>query len=145
MAHAGVNGDMDAVVIALRLQPTQLRIGSIITALEGEIENPIIRKLLISKGIICLSNLHTGQNKNKYHIATYWEQEEERIWRSICNYIWQRGCRRHNHSKHRRCLAMNGKKVVLLDADIGPRNLDVVLGLENRIVYDLWLDVAEGM
>ncbi len=34
-------------------------------------------------------------------------------------------------------LAAQGKKVVLVDADIGLRNLDVVLGLENRIVYDI--------
>jgi len=34
-------------------------------------------------------------------------------------------------------------KVVCIDADIGLRNLDVVLGLENRIVYDL-VDVVEG-
>ncbi|MEZ4519160.1 MAG: septum site-determining protein MinD [Chloroflexota bacterium] len=40
-------------------------------------------------------------------------------------------------------LAMSGKKVVALDADIGLRNLDVVMGLENRIVYDL-VDVVEG-
>ena len=40
-------------------------------------------------------------------------------------------------------LAMQGKKVVLVDTDIGLRNLDVVLGLENRIVYDL-VDVVEG-
>ena len=40
-------------------------------------------------------------------------------------------------------LASNGKKVVCVDADIGLRNLDVVLGLENRIVYDL-VDVIEG-
>lgn len=40
-------------------------------------------------------------------------------------------------------LAMAGKKVVLVDADIGLRNLDVVMGLENRIVYDL-VDVVEG-
>ena len=40
-------------------------------------------------------------------------------------------------------LALAGKKVVLVDADIGLRNLDVVLGLENRIVYDL-VDVVEG-
>lgn len=39
-------------------------------------------------------------------------------------------------------LAMEGKKVVLIDADIGLRNLDVVMGLENRIVYDL-VDVVE--
>lgn len=40
-------------------------------------------------------------------------------------------------------LAQAGKKVVLIDTDIGLRNLDVVLGLENRIVYDL-VDVVEG-
>lgn len=40
-------------------------------------------------------------------------------------------------------LNLLGKKVVLLDADIGLRNLDVVMGLENRIVYDL-VDVVEG-
>jgi len=39
--------------------------------------------------------------------------------------------------------ALLGKKVVLVDADIGLRNLDVVMGLENRIVYDL-VDVVEG-
>lgn len=41
-------------------------------------------------------------------------------------------------------LALEGKSVVLLDADIGLRNLDVVMGLENRIVYDL-VDVVEGI
>ncbi|NPA92599.1 MAG: septum site-determining protein MinD [Chloroflexi bacterium] len=40
-------------------------------------------------------------------------------------------------------LAKLGQKVVCLDADIGLRNLDLVLGLENRIVYDL-VDVVEG-
>ncbi|MGW8319464.1 MAG: septum site-determining protein MinD [Candidatus Promineifilaceae bacterium] len=40
-------------------------------------------------------------------------------------------------------LAMLGRKVVALDSDIGLRNLDVVMGLENRIVYDL-VDVVEG-
>lgn len=35
------------------------------------------------------------------------------------------------------------KRVVMLDADIGLRNLDVVMGLENRIVYDL-VDAANG-
>ena len=40
-------------------------------------------------------------------------------------------------------LALKDKKVVLIDADIGLRNLDVVMGLENRIVYDV-VDVIEG-
>ncbi|MFY9214365.1 MAG: septum site-determining protein MinD [Tissierellaceae bacterium] len=39
-------------------------------------------------------------------------------------------------------LAMLGKSVVIVDADIGLRNLDVVMGLENRIVYDI-VDVVE--
>lgn len=40
-------------------------------------------------------------------------------------------------------LAALGKKVCLIDTDIGLRNLDVVMGLENRIVYNL-VDVVEG-
>ena len=39
-------------------------------------------------------------------------------------------------------LALCGKKVVLVDTDIGLRNLDVVMGLENRIVYDI-VEVVE--
>ena len=39
-------------------------------------------------------------------------------------------------------LALRNKKVVLVDTDIGLRNLDVVMGLENRIVYDI-VDVVE--
>jgi septum site-determining protein MinD len=40
-------------------------------------------------------------------------------------------------------LAMLGKSVVLIDADIGLRNLDVVMGLENRIVFHV-VDVLQG-
>jgi len=40
-------------------------------------------------------------------------------------------------------LALRGKRVCVIDSDIGLRNLDVVMGLENRIVYDL-VDVVEG-
>ena len=40
-------------------------------------------------------------------------------------------------------LAEKGHKVLLIDTDIGLRNLDVVMGLENRIVYDL-IDFIEG-
>ena len=40
-------------------------------------------------------------------------------------------------------LALRGRSVAVVDTDIGLRNLDVVLGLENRIVYDL-VDVVEG-
>ena len=44
---------------------------------------------------------------------------------------------------HWASLALEGKKVALVDTDIGLRNLDVVMGLENRIVYDI-VDVVEG-
>jgi len=40
-------------------------------------------------------------------------------------------------------LARMDQKVVVIDADIGLRNLDIVMGLENRIVYDL-VDIIEG-
>ncbi|MCX7682705.1 MAG: septum site-determining protein MinD [Anaerolineae bacterium] len=40
-------------------------------------------------------------------------------------------------------LALHRQRVVVIDADVGLRNLDVMLGLENRIVYDL-VDVIEG-
>ncbi|MGL5052551.1 MAG: septum site-determining protein MinD [Fusobacteriaceae bacterium] len=40
-------------------------------------------------------------------------------------------------------LAMQNQRTLLIDTDIGLRNLDVVMGLENRIVYDL-IDVIEG-
>ena len=41
-------------------------------------------------------------------------------------------------------LALMGKRVVVMDGDIGLRNLDVIMGLENRIIYDV-VDVAEGI
>ncbi|HEY1728558.1 MAG TPA: septum site-determining protein MinD [Candidatus Baltobacteraceae bacterium] len=40
-------------------------------------------------------------------------------------------------------LAVRGKRVILVDADIGLRNLDLVLGVEKRIVFDL-VEVVEG-
>ena len=40
-------------------------------------------------------------------------------------------------------LAVKGKSVLLIDADTGLRSLDVLLGLENNVVYDL-TDVIEG-
>ena len=40
-------------------------------------------------------------------------------------------------------IALNGKKCVLVDFDIGQRNLDMILGLENRVVYDM-VQVMDG-
>ena len=41
-------------------------------------------------------------------------------------------------------LALKGRNVLMIDADIGLRNLDVITGLENRIVYDL-VQAIEGV
>ncbi len=41
-------------------------------------------------------------------------------------------------------LALKGKRVVVVDADIGLRNLDVIMGLENRIVFNV-VDVIKGV
>lgn len=41
-------------------------------------------------------------------------------------------------------LALRGKRVLVIDADIGLRNLDVIMGLENRIVFNL-VDVVKGL
>jgi len=40
-------------------------------------------------------------------------------------------------------LAKHGQRVVVIDTDIGLRNLDMMLGLQNRIIYDL-VDLVEG-
>ena len=40
-------------------------------------------------------------------------------------------------------IAMNNKKCVVVDFDIGQRNLDMILGLENRVVYDM-VQVMDG-
>jgi septum site-determining protein MinD len=40
-------------------------------------------------------------------------------------------------------LAALGKKTIAVDTDVGLRNLDIIMGLENRIVFDL-VDVVEG-
>ena len=55
------------------------------------------------------------------------------------------GVGKNNDDRKRRNRSGGGwkKKVVLIDTDIGLRNLDVVMGLENRIVYNL-VDVVEG-
>ena len=41
------------------------------------------------------------------------------------------------------CLSIAGERVLVVDADIGLRSQDALLGLENRVVYDL-IDVARG-
>ena len=40
-------------------------------------------------------------------------------------------------------IALNGKKCVVVDFDIGQRNLDMILGLENRVVFDM-VQVMDG-
>ena len=44
-----------------------------------------------------------------------------------------------DNSKYRDWVIAAAEKVVVIDTDLGLRNLDVVMGLENRIVYILWM------
>lgn len=63
-----------------------------------------------------------------------------------CNrhYIGKGRCwKNNNNSEYWNGLSSAGKKVLVIDTDLGLRNLDVVLGLENRIVYNL-VDVIES-
>lgn len=41
-------------------------------------------------------------------------------------------------------LSRMGQRVVVIDSDIGLRNLDMILGLQNRIIYDI-VDLVEGV
>ncbi len=49
----------------------------------------------------------------------------------------------NNNSEYWNWSVFSRKKVLVIDTDLGLRNLDVVLGLENRIVYNL-VDVIES-
>lgn len=63
--------------------------------------------------------------------------------RGNCNYFRKGRSRKTTTTANLgTALSLNGNKVVIVDADIGLRNLDVVMGLENRIVYDL-VDIVE--
>jgi hypothetical protein len=131
VVHAGANGNEDATICALDMNPTQLRIASFFSV--------------------------TPQRKGKS------QPEIARV------KGWAGGCRGMEPERGRKmtatvvtvtsgkggvgkttttanvavALAQDGFKVVCIDGDIGLRNLDVVMGLENRIVYDL-VDVVEG-
>ena len=64
--------------------------------------------------------------------------------RSNSNNFRKRGSRQnYRYCKPERSLSLLGKKVIAIDTDIGLRNLDVVMGLENSIVYNI-VDVIEG-
>ena len=73
-------------------------------------------------------------------------QEERQHGRSNSHHIREKAglVRRQRQQISEFGLAQSGKKVVAIDTDLGLRNLDVVMGLENRIVYNL-VDVIEGL
>jgi septum site-determining protein MinD len=60
-------------------------------------------------------------------------------------HIWQRRRRQdHNHRSIGAALAQSGQKVAVVDFDVGLRNLDLVMGAERRVVFDL-INVVQGV
>ena len=140
VAHAGAQGDENARVLRLDLDATQLRIATFIAA-----DSDVARA---ERGGPKSPSCEMAQNRHR----------DARSVRTL------RCCQEHAIVNCRRivvtsgkggvgkttttanlgaALAKRGKRVILVDADIGLRNLDLVLGLEKRIVFDL-VEVAEG-
>ena len=122
------------MVFAFRLEPTQLRIAHYISRSPDEKQpqplGPEVARVV--------------DNMIQISPYTHWEVEEESTWvRSLSLRAAKVGGKTTTTANLGHGLAALGRKVCLVDADIGLRNLDVVLGLENRIVYHL-LDVVEG-
>ena len=131
--HAGSGGDADAVVCSLEIAPMRLQIADQVCGAEptGDLESTPghgthsrwrhCDRSMAARGngtsmtaqVITLSSGKGGVGKTT----------------AVANIAV--------------ALAADGVKVVCIDGDIGLRNLDVVLGLENRIVYDI-VDVIEG-
>ena len=133
----GSEGDEDTVVCALDMSPTQLRIaGYIVTSPPGASnrqplpEVALIRNEQIHCRSMALSTQQKGQTPMGAKIITI-TSGKGGVGKTTTT------------ANVGVALARIGKKVIVMDADIGLRNLDVVMGLENRIVYDL-VDVIEG-
>ena len=128
-----LKGDPGAIVFANRLQPTQLRIGSFISrAPDNEEVVPVEPEIAyIKNDMVIIENIYKKIRRKNMGEVVVVTSGKGGVGKTTTTANIGTG------------LAALGKKVVLVDTDIGLRNLDVVMGLENRIVYDL-VDVTKG-
>ena len=135
MVHAGALGSEDAVVAAFRLNPTQLRIANHITRPpEGQASKgnePEIASIKSGKVIMRISNSDLNGRKGMKGKVIVVTSGKGGVGKTTTT------------ANLGTALTMLGRRVVMVDTDIGLRNLDVVMGLENRIVFDI-VDVVAG-
>ena len=135
VAHAGAQGEQTARVFALDLDATQLRIATFIAADSGDEAHAAPRSGAGSR------RPHRRRSvRSTRRIGSNWFMSGRRIVVTSGKGGVGKTTTTANLGA---TLAKRGKRVILVDADIGLRNLDLVLGLEKRIVFDL-VEVAEG-
>ena len=145
IAHAGYYGDSDAVIAASVMNPMQLRISDVAMRAPEEKEDgaEAAECAYINENnhiVVDRLQLLTHLRPN----LTKLERELYSCGEAIVITSGKGGVGKTTTSANiGTALALSGKKVCLIDTDIGLRNLDVVMGLENRIVFDL-VDVVEG-
>ena len=146
-AFAGAGGSKNVFVAALNMNPTQIRIGdSIARASDSDGKpskntGPMIA--FFEDGNIYVEPI-SRESLNDLHLDQIYLWSNINMGEVIVITSGKGGVGKTTTTANLGTgLAKMGKSVVLIDTDIGLRNLDVVMGLENRIVYNL-VDVIEG-
>src|SRR5699024_6545534 len=141
IAHAGVYGNESAVIAASYMNPMQLRIANYISrAPDYESEGVYMECGYLDKENekIAIDRLQILPQLKRELSAM-----ERRMGEAIVITSGKGGVGKTTTSANLgTALALNEKSVCLIDTDIGLRNLDVIMGLENRIIYDI-VDVIE--
>lgn len=135
MIHAGAKGNRSSFICALDLSANQLRIADEVSAMLKPQKDPkpeiasINREGRYKPNSGIQANPILGMNMTAQVITVTSGKGGVGKTTAVANLAT--------------ALAASGKRVVCIDGDIGLRNLDVIMGLENRIVYDI-VDVIEG-